>query len=167
MMLTVDIEVNVDHYIFPWSTAGCTFHTPFYVFRLIVDYQWANFNGFVMQSSIFFKTFGSGCQSSFKMEPSNRMGPFYMDLLINFKEVSLWAKTLIVLNAGHYGLVTRVYNLFTKCAKILVKNLERAIIVPIFFNVLWGLWPGPALFLKKSRCANQNVQPCKKNACVQ
>ena len=36
-------------------------------------------------------------------------------------------------------LTSGVSNLLTKCAKILAKNLEWAIIVPIFFNVLWGL----------------------------
>ena len=48
-----------------------------------------------------------------------------------------------------YVLCTRpgVSNLLTKCAKILVKNLEWAIIVPIFSDFLWGFGPGPDLFL--------------------
>ena len=55
-----------------------------------------------------------------------------------------------------------VSNLLTKCAKILAKNLEWAIIVQIFCDVLCGFRPGPGLFVQKSRCANQNVQLCNK-----
>ena len=40
-----------------------------------------------------------------------------------------------------------VSNLLTKCAIILAKNLERAIIVQIFCDVLSGFRPGPGLFL--------------------
>ena len=57
-------------------------------------------------------------------------------------------------------------NLLTKCAKIMAKNLEWAIIFQIFCDVLCGFRPGPGLFLQKSKCANQNVQLCKKmHAC--
>ena len=40
-----------------------------------------------------------------------------------------------------------VYNLLTKCAKILAKNLGWAIIAQIFCDVSWGFRPGPGLFL--------------------
>ena len=47
----------------------------------------------------------------------------------------------------HCWLRSGVSNFLSKCAKVLVKNLEQAIVVQIFCDVLWGFRNGPGLFL--------------------
>ena len=45
---------------------------------------------------------------------------------------------ILYLSKSEYWPKTGVSNLLTKCAKILAKNLEWAIIVHILCDVLWG-----------------------------